>query len=244
MLEIFLADQLFCSFYPALCLMEEQHQAPSPIKVWMGALQIKQKAEHFCRADLIIGRMFADKSEIEALCEEAVIFYMFMTTGREESQKPTALKDALAQLLQDHGELWKTLYEKIRKSEQDEELKGYYIDSCDYSKKLNQLISIMQKELDTIKENNLDLKQAKEVVRIIVDNCMGLTSDTIEGILVPLMSTNEQYNCAFNEEVNRLKEKLGIKTETKINFEKLNDIHDNEQVHIGKYNYGRYKNEF
>lgn len=235
MLDIFLSDQLFCSLYPALCIMEEQHQAPSPIKVWMEALQIKQKAEHFCRADLIIGRMFADKSEIEALCEEAVLFYMIITAGREDAQKPTALKDALAQLLLKHGELWQTLYNEIRKSEEEEEeLKGYNIDSCDYSKKLNQLVSLMQKELDSLKENNPDLKQAKEVVRIIVDNCMGLTSDTIEGILVPLMSTNEQYNCAFNEEVNRLKEKLGIKTETKINFEKLNDIHDNEQVHIGK----------
>lgn len=234
MLDIFLSDQLFCSLYPALCIMEEQHQAPPPIKVWMEALQIKQKAEHFCRADLIIGRMFADKSEIEALCEEAVLFYMIITAGREDAQKPTALKDALAQLLLKHGELWQTLYNEIRKSEEEEELKGYNIDSCDYSKKLNQLVSLMQKELDSLKENNPDLKQAKEVVRIIVDNCMGLTSNTIEGILVPLMSTNEQYNCAFNEEVNRLKEKLGIKTETKINFEKLNDIHDNEQVHIGK----------
>lgn len=234
MLDIFLSDQLFCSLYPALCIMEEQHQAPSPIKVWMEALQIKQKAEHFCRADLIIDRMFADKSEIEALCEEAVLFYMIITAGREDAQKPTALKDALAQLLLKHGKLWQTLYNEIRKSEEEEELKGYNIDSCDYCKKLNQLVSLMQKELDSLKENNPDLKQAKEVVRIIVDNCMGLTSNTIEGILVPLMSTNEQYNCAFNEEVNRLKEKLGIKTETKINFEKLNDIHDNEQVHIGK----------
>lgn len=234
MLEIFLADQLFCSLYPALCIMEEQHQAPSPIKVWMEALQIKQKAEHFCRADLIIGRMFADKSEIEALCEEAVLFYMIITAGREDAQKPTALKDALARLLQNHGELWQTLYNEIRKSEQEEELKGYYIDSCDYSKKLNQLASLMQKELDSLKENNPDLKQAKEVVKTIVDNCMGLTNDTIEGILVSLMSTNEQYNFAFSEDVNRLKEELKSKTKTKFNFEKLNDIHDNEQVQIGR----------
>ena len=85
-----------------------------------------------------------------------------------------------------------------------------------------------------MKKNNLDLNQAKEVVKIIVDNCMGLTCNTIEGILVPLMSTNEQYNGIFNEDVNRLKEKLGIKTETRIKFEKLNDIHDNGQVNIGK----------
>lgn len=234
MLDIFLSDQLFCSLYPALCFMEDQHQAPSPIKIWMEALQILQKTEKICRADIIIGRMFAGKPQIEALCEEAVLFYIFMIADREEAKRPTALKDALARLLLKHGELWQTLYNEIRKSEQEEELKGYYIDSCNYSKKLNQLVSLMQKELDSLKENNPDLKQAKEVVRIIVDNCMGLTSDTIEGILVPLMSTNEQYNLAFNEDVNRLKEKLESKTKTNFNFEKLNDIHDNDQVQIGR----------
>lgn len=115
MLEIFLSDQLFCSLYPALCFMEKQYHAPSPINIWMESLEIMQTIAKFTRADLIIGRMFADKSEAEALCEEAVVFYMFMTAGREESQKPTALKDALAQLLLDHGDLWQTFYEEIRK---------------------------------------------------------------------------------------------------------------------------------
>ena len=87
MLEIFLSDQLFCSLYPALCLMEKQYLAPSPINIWMESLQLMQKIAKFSRADLIIGRLFDDKSEAEALCEQAVIFYMLMTAGREESQK-------------------------------------------------------------------------------------------------------------------------------------------------------------
>lgn len=48
------------------------------------------------------------------------------------------------------------------------------------------------------------------------------------------MSTNDQYNLAFSEDVNRLKEELESKTKTNFNFEKLNDIHDNEQVQIGR----------
>lgn len=56
MLDIFLSDQLFCSLYPALCFMEDQHQAPSPIKIWMEALQILQKTEKICRADITIVR--------------------------------------------------------------------------------------------------------------------------------------------------------------------------------------------
>ena len=157
-----------------------------------------------------------------------------MAAGREESQKPTALKDALARLLIAHGELWKTLYMEIRKSEQDEESKGYYITPCDYGSKVNQIVSLVKEELDSIKENNLDLEQAKKVVKSIVDNSMGLTSSAIESILLPLMTTNEEYNLAFNEDVNRLKEKLESKTKTNFNFEKLNDIHDNDQVQIGR----------
>ena len=39
-----------------------------------------------------------------------------------------------------------------------------------------------------------------------------MPADAIQHILVPLMTTNEQYGNAFDEEVNELKEKLGMKT--------------------------------
>ena len=70
MFEIFLSDQLFCSLYSALNFMEEKYQAPSPINIWMDSLQIMQEIGNISRADLIIGRMFAEKSQIEALCED------------------------------------------------------------------------------------------------------------------------------------------------------------------------------
>ena len=123
---------------------------------------------------------------------------------------------------------------EIRKSEQDEESKGYYITPCDYGSKVNQIVSLVKEELDSIKENNLDLEQAKKVVKSIVDNCMGLTGSAIESILLPLMTTNEEYDFAFDKDINRLKEKLGIKTQTNFHFDKLNDIHDNDQVQIGR----------
>ena len=49
-----------------------------------------------------------------------------------------------------------------------------------------------------------------------------------------LMTTNEEYDFAFDKDINRLKEKLGIKTQTNFHFDKLNDIHDNDQVQIGR----------
>ena len=123
---------------------------------------------------------------------------------------------------------------EIRKSEPDEESKGYYITPCDYGSKVNQIVSLVKEELDSIKENNLDLEQAKKVVKSIVDNSMGLTSSAIESILLPLMTTNEEYDFAFDKDINRLREKLGIKTQTNFHFDKLNDIHDNDQVQIGR----------
>lgn len=54
--------------------------------------------------------------------------------------------------------------------------------------------------------------ETRRFVAQLVDNCKALTPDSIERILVPLMATNEQYHNAFDPEVNRLKEKLGMKT--------------------------------
>ena len=56
------------------------------------------------------------------------------------------------------------------------------------------------------------LSGAREFVACFVANCKPLTADAIQHILVPLMTTNEQYGNAFDEEVNELKEKLGMKT--------------------------------
>lgn len=56
------------------------------------------------------------------------------------------------------------------------------------------------------------LSEARAFVGQLVSNCENLTPNAIEHILVPLMTTNEQYGNAFDEEVDRLKEKLGMKT--------------------------------
>lgn len=61
-----------------------------------------------------------------------------------------------------------------------------------------------------------DLASGHKFVSRLVNNCECLNSEAIEHILLPLMATNEQYGHAFDEEVNRLKEKLGIKTDLAI----------------------------
>lgn len=232
-LERFLSEQLFCSLYPALCFMEEHYQAPSPTRVWLKALQYAQKIGEIPRADLILERMFINMPKMKALCVEAVLFYMLMAGGKE-ALKPTPLKDKLAKLLLGHGESWQILYQHIRQAELEEEQNGNFVGVCDYQTKENQLAMLVREEVEELDGADVDLAQGQEIVREIVDNCMGLTTNTIEGILVPLMSLNERHGMIFDTDINRLKEKLGIKTTTQYHFDRLNDIHDNKEVKIGK----------
>lgn len=74
-------------------------------------------------------------------------------------------------------------------------------------------------ELKEALHDNDNLDEAKAVVSDIIDNCMGLTAESIERIMLPLMAANDQHGHAFDEQINRLKEKLNIKTTTQVNVE-------------------------
>ena len=77
----------------------------------------------------------------------------------------------------------------------------------------HRLPTLLEYELTTLSQERLPLKQAQDFIHKFIDNCMALTPSSIENILLPLMATNEQYGNAFDEEVNRLKQKLGMKTD-------------------------------
>ena len=76
----------------------------------------------------------------------------------------------------------------------------------------NRLTGLLKEELLAITPENVGVEQAAKVVETIVDNCMGLTAESIQSILVPMMSTNDLYAHAFDTDIDRLKQKLGLKT--------------------------------
>ena len=82
--------------------------------------------------------------------------------------------------------------------------------------------------------NETHLDGARAVVFDIVENCMGLTAESIEKILHPLMAIKGKYGYAVNEQIKRLEEKLDEKTTTQFNFDRMYDVHDNNTVEIGK----------
>ena len=74
-------------------------------------------------------------------------------------------------------------------------------------------------ELEQTLHQSGNLDEAKAVVSDIVDNCMGLTAESIERMMLPLMAANDQHGHAFNEQINRLKEELNIKTTAQVKVE-------------------------
>lgn len=89
-------------------------------------------------------------------------------------------------------------------------------------------------EMNETLHDNDNIDDARAVVSDIVDNCMSLTAGSIEKIMLPLMATNDQHDHAFDEQIDRLKGILNIKTTTQFNIEKINDIHDNPNVTISR----------
>ena len=74
-------------------------------------------------------------------------------------------------------------------------------------------------ELNESLHDNGNIDGARVVVSDIVDNCMGLTAESIERIMLPLMAANDQHHHAFDEQIDRLKDKLNIKTTARVNVE-------------------------
>ena len=65
---------------------------------------------------------------------------------------------------------------------------------------------------ESLENDNLDDDKAKDVVSNIVDICEGLTAETVEKNLIPLMEVNRKFGHAFDEHINRLEEILKKKT--------------------------------
>lgn len=88
----------------------------------------------------------------------------------------------------------------------------------------HRLPSLLEYELKTLTEECLSLEETQKFVHELVDNCMALTPESIERILVPLMTTNRQYGHVFDKEVERLENKLGMKTTPIIHSQVQGDL--------------------
>lgn len=138
-----------------------------------------------------------------------VISLAFVKLCALRKQEPLAIDvaKALVHRCQEYED-FNDLLHNLDKKEHAKRLDGWRADLISY-------------ELKTIKKDGCNLQQAREIIKVIVDNAEHYSTTTIEHLLNPLRDTNDQYSHAFDDAINRLKEKLGIKTTTSLNAEEV-----------------------
>lgn len=89
-------------------------------------------------------------------------------------------------------------------------------------------------ELEEIERNEEGEEAVKEVFQYFVGMSASVGESTIKENLLILNKYNNDHGNKYQPYIDALYEKLRIKTTTQFNIERINDIHDNPNVTIGK----------
>ena len=135
LLNICLEDNLFCALHNALCGFEKMWHTPSPVNVWMTALDIKHKLSESKRPELLLGYLFSNMTKREDLIVGAVLIYIISAEDWNSNSSP--LKDELLKRLMAHGQDLHIVFSEFRKSEEWNEQQGYFVTQTDYSDTVN-----------------------------------------------------------------------------------------------------------
>jgi len=73
-------------------------------------------------------------------------------------------------------------------------------------------INLMAYELRSLKQEQPDLGQAREVVKTLVDYATQYTPEAMERMLNPLRDLNRQYDNAFDQDIDRLRQTMNMKS--------------------------------
>lgn len=97
----------------------------------------------------------------------------------------------------------------------------------------NKRVNLLKYELASIEKTDSPM-DSKTLVTSVVDSAIGLSVAGMEHVEVALSEVNDKTGHCFDSELQRLREERKKKSVPSINIEKLNDIHDNDNVNIGK----------
>lgn len=97
----------------------------------------------------------------------------------------------------------------------------------------NQRVNLLTYELRTI-----DIKEepenAKDIIRDIVECAKGTSVESMQHIENVLSEVNDAHNHCCQDELNRLREARKHKSVSNVHIDRVNDIHDNKRVDVGK----------
>lgn len=94
-------------------------------------------------------------------------------------------------------------------------------------------IDLLTCEVEDIERNNGGEEAVKGLLRHILGFSDVLSAQGIQAILLWMNKYNNEHGTKYTRYINELYEKLGKKTNTQFNIDKINDIHDNKEVKIG-----------
>ncbi len=89
-------------------------------------------------------------------------------------------------------------------------------------------------ELEEIENNKEGEEAVRDLFQYFVDMSASVGESTIKENLLILNKYNDDHGYKYQPCIDALYEKLGIKTTTQFNIERINDIHDNPNVTIVK----------
>lgn len=95
-------------------------------------------------------------------------------------------------------------------------------------------IQLLNYEIEEIKSESEGEKAVRNLFQNFVGMAKDVDSNTIKENLLILNKYNIDNGHLYDAEINDLYAKLGIKSNTQLNIEKINDIHGNNEVKIGK----------
>lgn len=131
LLNLCLEDSLFAALYEALCNLEDKWHTSSPEDMWVKALSARHYLSKSNRPDLLLRQLFVGMGQHEAVIVKAILMWMLFNEDRCKDESP--LKDALAKMLEAHGDDWNTVYAEFQESESRNEQTGFNVCQTDYS---------------------------------------------------------------------------------------------------------------
>lgn len=204
-------------------LQSDGYTSLSPVEVFLSA-------QKFCDDVLalpdITEGLIDEIEDLEEECEDKNETAMILTVASVQMQAlskrriGTNFHEVITLILDylDDNELLMSLVDQMTRKEEARWIEGKKTDLLNY-----ELICIEE-------EGGLD---AQEVVASIVEEASGLSSDAMLPVETTLARINDKFGHIFQEDLNRLREALQKKSESKINIEKVNDIYGNSNVTIG-----------
>lgn len=97
----------------------------------------------------------------------------------------------------------------------------------------NQKINLLTYELRAI-EVEEDSENVKDIIHDIVECAMGTSVESMQHLENVLSEVNDAHKYIYQDELNRLREARKAKSVSNVHIDRVNDIHGNDNVNVGK----------